>query len=329
MGASDSHADAGCDAHAVPAGSGSFVPRRVLLLEAGQLEVIEKRLLEVGASAIRAVVGDETSERTADDDGEWMAFYDNEAFALTARGWWLCEHRGDWRLRVPPPPLPFGDWARCPSCRRTTAGAPEGGDCPRCKVPVESLPAGTVHMEEYTAADEILEVAGLTQHAELLRKGQAKRVERLLAQADVVPFARVRAERRTYGLCCKDGALAGAPSPGDTPAEIQLELSRLYFDAKDAEPQAVADLLFEKGVEARSCMEAVLVEFRWLGGSAGGPEGERLVSQFVAQSFGQSLIVVSPGAAYPEAVAYMRMLRPQHMHALRRLRAPLTTEFDE
>lgn len=265
--------------------------RHVLLVEVRRLTELEASLRALDASLVlvASTPGAQTSTTRAEQE-EWMAFYDNAALALTQRGWWLCEHGATWRLRMP------------------TNHDDEQRDA---------------SYVEYTAPDEILEVCGLRQHAEFLRKEPDAPVHKLLNQAEVQPIARLKTSRRSCRLGLKDGALvasvAGKP-------QVLLEVTQLCFDVKPAEDQAVADLLFDKGADARSFLETLLVDFQWLGLRE---EGEVLACQkavraFCDRVFGTEVVVVSARAAFPEAVAYLRQLRPGHTRLLRRLGIPLT-----
>lgn len=95
-------------------------------------------------------------------------YYDNSSLLLTLRGWWLCEREGSWHLRMPVV---------------NSRGNPE---------------KPLMHYEDIIVPEDILDRVGLVQHADALRQGAAKSVERLLAQAGVLPFARFQTEERIY-----------------------------------------------------------------------------------------------------------------------------------
>lgn len=238
----------------------------------------------------------------------WEIYYDNEAFALTLRGWWLCERGGGWLLRVP-----------VHSC--------SGGTDMQQQVRVTSF-------EEVTVPEVILERIGLPKHAELSRKSPMKKIERLLAQAGVTPFARLHTDRRFCRVSLSSGAshLASESAEADVPSpasaiEAGMELAVAFdvvkFDAKYAENQTVADLVSSYGAAARTCLKAALVEFKPIANLSGGDDALRkwradLDGILRARGLYQP---VSTHLVCPKLHAYMHTLRPVHLATLRRMGA--------
>jgi len=268
---------------------------RRVLLDASQRDALETALSQLGASPWSSVASEGCEAGDAGDAGKapggWYSFYDNAAAALTSRGWWLCQSGGSWSLRVPA---------------------------------FEFLGESVVKQsgfKEFTDQIEILEQVGLTSHAELMRKGVAKNMDRLLDQAGVVVFARLHAESpKAFSLRQKDdGSFEGgeAGGEGSSPPQLLLKLSRLRFDPKHGEDAAVAELLFSQGAAARVAMQAMVADFEWNAGSSKSSaisEAE-IAAKLLTLGFD---FAVSGKAARPEAVAFLRRLRPVHLQTLHR-----------
>lgn len=228
---------------------------------------------------------DETDEAPAAPSG-WLVFYDNAAFALTLRDWWLSERSGKWLLRVP------------------------------LLKPGGAVGLVTSGYEELTVVEDILERVGLVQHAQALRKGIVSNVEKLLAQAGVTPFARVYTQSCIYRLR-DQGTTAEAPSEEAEPVGLVLALHNMKLDVKFAEDVAISNLLFSKGVAARESLDVSLAEFLLPGGQdtkCSDAEQETMTKL----SAGGFEFPVASKAPFPEAVAYLQTLRPAHLRALRR-----------
>eukprot|EP00747_Dinoflagellata_sp_TGD_P167539 gnl/TRDRNA2_/TRDRNA2_192122_c0_seq1.p1 gnl/TRDRNA2_/TRDRNA2_192122_c0~~gnl/TRDRNA2_/TRDRNA2_192122_c0_seq1.p1 ORF type:complete len:343 (+),score=78.32 gnl/TRDRNA2_/TRDRNA2_192122_c0_seq1:53-1030(+) len=230
----------------------------------------------------------------------WETYYDNEAMALTMRGWWLRDSGGDWVLHVP-------------------VYEQVGED----QVQFENY-------EEITGLEEILEKVGLTKYAEAVRKGFGMTPERLFAQAGVVPIARLHTECRTFTGRMRAGDLFGCGASGaeafGTPSDLEVELTvsfdELKFDAKYAEDARVSELLFTLGNGAMKAFRSMLASFE-LVVPAGDPEAARqarsdLRALLRSRGIDQQ---VSLRLACPRFLDYLRVCRPAHLRALRRANA--------
>jgi len=261
------------------------VQQRLVLTDA-QRGCIEEELYQMGATPHRvsAKGSDEPDESPITHQGCWLVFYDNPAFALTMRDWWLSERAGKWLLRVP------------------------------LLKPGGAAGLITSGYEELTVIEEILERVGLVQHAEALRKGIVSNVEKLLAQAGVTPFARVYTQGCIYRLREKGDATEATSDETDG---LILALHNMKLDVKFAEDVAISSLLFSKGVAARESLNVSLAEFLLPGGkdaNCSAAEHETMTKL----SAGGFEFPVASQAPCPEAVAYLQTLRPAHLRALRR-----------
>lgn len=263
--------------------------RHRAVLTSTQRGKVEEALFELKASAKAAGTEGSCGPSPVGED-RWLIFYDNQSMALTLRDWWLCETEGSWLLRVPLL-KPNG-----------TAGLCTSG------------------YEELTDVEEILTRVGLVQHAEALRKGLVKNVERLLAQANVTPFARVHASSCFYRLhetvSTPPGVSAGAAPEGAASRDVRLALHLLSFDAKFAEPEAIANLVFSQGAAARDQLSVSLAELLRPGADGEAADSpDAMASQLLRGGAECSLSSQTP---FPEAMAYIHALRPNHLRALRR-----------
>jgi len=229
-------------------------------------------------------------DASARPSGPWEVYFDNEEFALTLRGWWLREYDGAWLLKVP-----------------TLQLGPDGST--------------SVGYDELTDPPEILERAGLKPHAEVMRKGHPRPMQSLLAQAKVVPFARMHTTREVYRL---DLGAAAAPSlPGAAAlrscgALLEVTLDAARFDIKHAENEAVAESLFQHGNTAPEFLRATVAELRLSGTS--GPTGAPGAEQELL-AFARGRGICKPACVRgicPKLAAYLQRWRPVHMKALLR-----------
>eukprot|EP00929_Paragymnodinium_shiwhaense_P036965 TRINITY_DN19770_c0_g1_i2.p1 TRINITY_DN19770_c0_g1~~TRINITY_DN19770_c0_g1_i2.p1 ORF type:complete len:277 (+),score=54.05 TRINITY_DN19770_c0_g1_i2:88-918(+) len=222
----------------------------------------------------------EAAGETASPKGFWQVYYDTEAFNLTLRGWWLREENGVWILDIP---------------------VPQGG------------------YETLTDSEEILRRVGLETAAEALRSGKAKRIDNLLAQVGVQPFARLKAAQ------CRRGTVKGSESDaaGSAPL-LEVSLDVLEFDLRYAENQAISDHLFYSPTrEAMAVTEAGVADIRPCLAAAGsatsaGVEAswERLFTALRAR--GLERFEPPCGGPCPRLLAYLWALRPAHLRALSR-----------
>lgn len=272
--------------------------RKRLVLTGVQRGALEEKLFEAGAMAspVQSSGSGESGEssgetRAMSGGGGWVTFYDNEALALSKRGWWLCKRDGsEWSLHVP------------------------------------TLVADGY--EELTEIGQILERSGLPSHAEALRKGHAKNVDRLWAQAGVIPFARVHIDSCQYGLQEKDGKLVGGSAEDSS---FALILHQLKLDVNFAEAETIANLLFSQGTGARGALEVSLAEL-----ARAKPKEEQLAGGLEAEAalcaalfVGGFDLSVSAKVPRPEVVAYVHALRPKHMRALRASNVILVDEEEK
>lgn len=224
--------------------------------------------------------------RESRSDGAWEVYYDRIDFALTLRGWWLRECGGQWLLQAP---------------------AAEGGG-----------------YEEITVIEDILERVGLAPYAEAWKKWNEKQrnLEKLLHQASVVPFARLRVHRRTLSVPLPiTGAQGGteateAANLAGSSAELVVGLETLHLDVKFAEDEAVSKLLFTLGgIAARKKLQVSMVDLSVTGANL----AEKAVASSAYAMLGESLrargLDVTTGPC-PKAMAYVRSLRPTHHRAL-------------
>jgi len=233
-------------------------------------------------------------EQAVGDRGAWEVYYDNPAFALTLRGWWLRERAGKWSLCVP-------------VYTGTTVAD-----------------IRLLRCDEVTALDDILTRVGLEEHANLWRTGRVKDFTRLLAQANVVPFARLHYERRMYRLqrCGTEGASADAGSC----TELGVNLDVVRLDVKYAECKAIAELLFQQGNMARSSLAVAVAELMLMGSSDESREAsQKACSELAAcvRAIGLNNWI-SAREGCPRLIAYMRVCRPMHLRALLRAGAIAT-----
>jgi len=232
------------------------------------------------------------------DLGNWTTYYDNAGSALTLRGWWLCEKGGSWTLHVP-------------------ILVPKGKD----EIAVSGY-------EQVTVVEEILERVGLTSHADALRKGLVKNVEKLFMQAGVVPFARIHGDTVIYRLREKEGKLSGGSGSDDEGRPLVVALHQLTFDPKCAEAQAVANQIFSKGAKARDGLEASLAEV--LSSGASSSEQDAKLKEASAALFNRGAgLPVANKMPCPEVVPYLQTWRPLHFRALLRAGTILVEEQDE
>lgn len=280
MGVSGSHGDVVPTTDAATTTCVNKAHTTFLFEGADNVKDLQRKLASAIASRRLVSLRDGTDTPGAGKSSGRRTFYDNGASALTLRGWWLCEQDGGWLLRVP----------------LLTVGQNQ----------MDQAPVQTI-----TAPDEILEISGLNQHAEVFRSGKCKDVERLLRQAGVVPFASIRVYQTIYEFTESENPMC------------QLVVEHLVFDATHADDAVVSDLLFEHGEQARSHLRAAVVHVRWKGDSE--VPAKTKFPQDLCAALGRS-VPVHPRAAFPEAVAYLRSLRAEHLRKLRKTGVPLADD---
>ncbi|CAE8733141.1 unnamed protein product [Polarella glacialis] len=233
-------------------------------------------------------------------DGSWEVYYDNEQMALTLRGWWLVEKGDRWLLRMPV----------------FDADGP-------CSLRL-------VKYDDVSGLEEILERLGLVQHAEAMRNGKSKSMEMLLAQAGVVPFARLDSKLEIWHLH-KGGSLFSDEARLQERRDLRVTLSQTSFDVTYAESAAIAELIFERGTGARAALRAYSAEFflrvpeEEPGSDSGDglgvncPESLQLETELDSSlsDFGLHGTDVSSEPC-PVLLAYLAIFRPMHMQALQR-----------
>jgi len=241
----------------------------------------ERMRLEIGGSTTSGFVG------LGNVALGWDVYYDNADLAVTLRGWWLLSRGGGWMLRVPDfTPVPAG----------TVDGA--------------MMISG---YKEICEVERILTTLGLVQHAEAYRSGSIPSVERLLAQAGVFPFARLRADRRAFRI-----------------EEMNVSIDSVRFDATFAEAEAVASALFERGNHARSALLGCFVQLELATPSAGfstgstaaepGADALQKINDFL-QTHGINRPGLTGPSVCPMLFEYLKRWRPAHLRAIRRVGA--------
>lgn len=248
---------------------------------------LEAELKRLGAaeSSSRGQGTSEESITPASPAGTWETYYDNAELALTLRGWWLRETCGGWLLRVPEIPFVAMESA------------------------VLALPAAAAYSyEEITEPALILEKVGLVQHAEAFRKGVVASFETLLAQAKVLPFARLHTTRRAFCL--------PFPSTTSDGAELTVIVDSTRFDVKYAENEAVAESIFDHGNAAGRRLRISQVELRLAGGAK---VGRAALTSFL-QERGLCSLDRDVGMC-PRLLTFLRAWRPAHLRGLLRVRA--------